>query len=38
MDMRVRGLCYRCDEKYMLGHHCRQRDLQVLMVLDDEEE
>ena len=38
MDRRVRELCYRCDEKYMSGHHCRQRDLQVLMVLDDEEE
>ena len=37
MDKRARGLCYRCDEKYVPGHHCRQHDLH-LMVLDDWEE
>ena len=38
MDKRARGLCYRCDEKYTPWHHCRQLDLQVLMVLNDGEE
>ena len=28
MDRRARGLCYRCNEKYMPGHRCRQRNLQ----------
>ena len=30
-------MCYRCDEKFAPGHRCKQRELQLLMVLDDEE-
>ena len=36
MEKRAKGLCYRCNEKF-LGHRCKQHESQVLMVLDDEE-
>ena len=31
-----RRLLYHCDEKYLPGHHCKQRELSVLMVQEDE--
>ena len=34
---REKGLCFRCDEKYSAGHVCRKRELQVMLVYDDEE-
>lgn len=36
---RVRGLCFRCDEKYHIGHRCKNketRELRVLLVDDIE--
>lgn len=39
---RAKGLCYRCDEKYSIGHRCKKPELQVLVKqeeeLDDNEE
>ena len=35
---RERGLCFRCDERFTQGHHCKQKSLQVLWVIDKEEE
>ncbi|PKU67640.1 hypothetical protein MA16_Dca011218 [Dendrobium catenatum] len=32
----AKGLCFRCEEKYMPEHHCKDRTLQVLTVCDDE--
>ncbi|KAI0497361.1 hypothetical protein KFK09_020584 [Dendrobium nobile] len=37
-EKRAKGLCFRCDEKYMPGHKCRDRTLQVLLVCDNEED
>ena len=37
MENRAEGLCYRCDEKFVLGHRYKRRELQVLMVWDEEE-
>ncbi|KAI0524824.1 hypothetical protein KFK09_004212 [Dendrobium nobile] len=37
-DKRAKGLCFRCDEKYMPGHRCKDRSLQVLLVCEDEED
>ena len=34
MEKRAKGLCYRCNEKFAPGHRCKQRELQVFMVLD----
>lgn len=28
---RAKGLCYRCDEKYTVGHQCKKPELQVLV-------
>ena len=33
---REKGLCFRCDEKYTVGHRCKNRELQVMMIYDDE--
>ncbi|KAL2466824.1 Eukaryotic aspartyl protease family protein [Abeliophyllum distichum] len=29
---REKGLCFRCDEKYTIGHRCKNKELQVLLV------
>ena len=34
---REKGLCFKCDEKFSLGHHCK-KELRVLLVHEDEEE
>jgi len=35
---RDKGLCFRCDEKYTIGHKCRNKELQVMMIYDEEME
>lgn len=30
-----KGLCFRCDDKYTIGHRCRNKELHVLLVADD---
>ncbi|XP_020691238.1 uncharacterized protein LOC110105899 [Dendrobium catenatum] len=37
-EKRAKGVCFRCDEKYMAGHRCKDRSLQVLLVCEDEED
>ncbi|KAI0496574.1 hypothetical protein KFK09_022894 [Dendrobium nobile] len=37
-DKRTKGLCFRCDEKYMPGHKCKDQTLQVLLVCEDDED
>ena len=36
-EKRSKGLCFRCDENFGPGQLCKQKDLQVLRVLDEEE-
>ena len=33
---REKGLCFRCDEKYSIGHRCKNKELQVMMIHDKE--
>lgn len=33
---RAKGLCYRCDDKFSPGHRCKNKELQVLILQDDE--
>ena len=33
---REKGLCFRCDDKWMVGHRCRRKELSVLISQDDE--
>lgn len=33
---REKGLCFRCDKKYTMGHQCKNRELKVLLVQEDE--
>ena len=35
-DRRAKGLYFWCYEKYHAGHRCRFKELQVLMVTDDD--
>jgi len=35
---RDKDLCFRCDEKYMIGHKCKNKKLQVMMIYDEEVE
>lgn len=35
-EKREKGLCYRCDEKWRMGHVCKRKELSVLIVNDDE--
>ena len=32
LDKRAKGLCFRCDEKFGLGHICPNKQLQVLLL------
>lgn len=31
-EKKALGLCFRCDERFHVGHHCRYKELQVLIV------
>lgn len=33
-EKRQRGLCFRCDDKWNVGHHCK-KELSVLLTFDD---
>ncbi|KAL5582270.1 hypothetical protein UlMin_014712 [Ulmus minor] len=33
---RAKGLCFRCDEKFSPGHRCKNRQLQVLLLSEDD--
>ena len=35
---REKGLCYRCDEKYSIGHRCKLQELQVVVCREEERE
>lgn len=35
---RERGLCFRCDDKWVAGHRCKRRELSVLLAQEDEQE
>lgn len=35
---REKGLCYRCDDKWSIGHRCKRRELSVLLTCDGEED
>ncbi|KAL8123138.1 hypothetical protein AgCh_011216 [Apium graveolens] len=37
-DKKAKGLCFRCDDKWMIGHRCRKKELSVLLMSDDEGE
>lgn len=37
-EKRAKGLCYRCDAKWVVGNKCRKRELSVLLMEDEEEE
>lgn len=30
-----KGLCFKCDEKYSIGHKCQNKELQVMVILDE---
>ncbi|VYS48169.1 unnamed protein product [Arabidopsis thaliana] len=36
-ERRSKGLCFRCDERFHVGHKCRLKELQVLMVSEGQE-
>lgn len=37
-EKRSKGLCFRCDEKWSMGHKCKKRELSVLVIDEGEEE
>lgn len=36
--MRDKGLCFRCEERYKVGHQCKNRELWVLVQWGEEDE
>ncbi|XP_063935341.1 transposon Tf2-1 polyprotein isoform X1 [Daucus carota subsp. sativus] len=36
-EKRAKGLCYRCDAKWVLGHRCRKKELSVLLIEEEDE-
>lgn len=37
-EKRFKGLCFRCDDKWSIGHRCKIRELSVLLMEDDDKE
>ena len=37
-DKREKGICYRCDERFFVGHRCKNRQFQVLLVEDNKDD
>lgn len=35
---REKGLCYRCDDKWSLGHRCKRKELSVLLTCEKDDE
>lgn len=35
-DKKAKGLCFRCDERWGIGHQCKKKEMSVLLV-DDED-
>lgn len=36
MARRDKGLCFKCDKKFSIGHRCKSKELRVLLAHDDE--
>lgn len=34
-DKRAKGLCFRCDGKWSVGHKCQRRELSVLLTHEE---
>lgn len=37
-EKRAKGLCYRCDAKWMVGHRCAQTELSVMLIEEEDGE
>ena len=37
-DKRAKGLCYRCDAKWTIGHRCKKKELSVMLIAEEEED
>jgi hypothetical protein len=38
VERQLKGLCYNCDEKYFLGHKCKEQNIFMAMTEDVSEE
>lgn len=37
-DKRAKGLCFRCDERWGVGHQCKRKEVSVLLVDEDDDQ
>lgn len=37
-EKRAKGLCYRCDAKWMVGHRCKKKELSVMLIEEEDGE
>ncbi|KAL4567338.1 hypothetical protein LXL04_022921 [Taraxacum kok-saghyz] len=37
-EKKDRGLCFKCDEKWKVGHQCKRKELSIILALDEEDE
>lgn len=37
-EKKSKGLCFRCDDKWTIGHRCQRKELSVILVDEEEEE
>lgn len=37
-EKRAKGLCYRCDAKWTVGHRCKKKELSVMLIAEEEGE
>lgn len=37
-EKKAKGICFRCDEKWALGHCCRRKELSIILIDEEEDE
>ena len=35
---REKGICFRCDGKYSVGHRCGEKQFQIILIDDEEDD
>lgn len=37
-ERRAKGLCFKCDDKWVVGHRCKRKELSVILLNDDDDD
>ncbi|KAL4592534.1 hypothetical protein LXL04_005533 [Taraxacum kok-saghyz] len=37
-EKKNKGLCFKCDEKWQVGHQCKKKELSIILAIDEDDE